>query len=106
MKMDGTKIVYEAGDWVISRKDNEPKAFRITKIGSAGGLYDGDNGWLYDNQADLASQEEINKATGEEKIMVGEYEVEFHGDKIKVDCVYISKPRFLKIGKKAGWIDK
>jgi len=111
MRYENNKIVYEVGDWIISRTDSEPVAFRISKVGEKDELFDKkDGGWLYPYQSNLATQEEIDKATGEEKIMVGNDEVEFYTVEgstphaIKVGCVKVDKKLFLKIGKRAEWL--
>ena len=54
-----------------------------------------------------ATQEEINSA--EDKIMWGQYEVDFggdgeHRDEIKIGCVTVSKELWDKTAKKAGWL--
>lgn len=122
MKYEGTKIVYEVGDFV-TRIDGEHLGMNV---GDADRIYGFDE---YSNQIQLtkyigvnsrgchtrnlfriSSQEEINKATEEEKIMVGEYEVEYYkveGSRphtIKVGCVKVPEELFKKIGKKAGWL--
>ena len=73
----------------------------------------GSNNGICDIQYRPATQEEINKATGKEKIMVGEFDVVFgnngferntYSDYVRVGCVEVQKELFLKIGKRAGWL--
>ncbi len=120
MKMDGTKIVYEVGDWVTSGKGEDSGLF-IT--GTVGRICNCNGDYWVDRHTSpttsmkelcigtdkfrLATQEEINKATEEEKIMVGGHEVVFDFEPkewIRIGCVTVSKELFLKIGKKAGWL--
>ena len=119
MKYENNKIVYEVGDWV--RNDEHNETARIRKI--EGDYYFFDlssrpdlckkvgvgSGWHQSSRP--ATQEEIDKISKEDKIMVGGYEVKFFGsvhneskNEIKVGCVEVSKELFLKIGKKAGWL--
>ena len=115
MKMEGTKIVYEVGDWVFGwhTKENDYYA-QAWQIGSF------DREFVYpkchpDWNTEVhnlrpATQEEINTATEEEKIMIGEYEVDFgnaRGDQldfIKIGCVKVNKELYIETGKKAGWL--
>ncbi len=125
MKMDGTKIVYEVGDWVVLLFEPENFVVEITKVSGVQIYYKpynkcsiGCSGYL-PKDVRPATQEEINQATKEEKIMVGEYEVEFKGyypkgghntgeplkcTQIIIGCVTVYPQDFLKIGKKAGWL--
>ena len=121
MKYENNKIVYEVGDWAVIT--GSTVGCTEAELGVAYEVL----GWENDNvrlltHFDLkraanhcrfndvrpATQEEINKAPKEEKIMVGEYEVEFYkveGSRphtIKVGCVKVSEELFLKIGKKWG----
>lgn len=117
------KIIYEAGDW-ITKLNGIWNGIAVHNIG----ICKIENGFLYwtrkgevttkdsyDSQWELddirpATQAEINRALGNEKIIVGEYEVKFLYDadnianSIKVGCQEVLKETFLKIGKKAGWI--
>ena len=121
MKMHGTKIVYEVGDWV---KVTEQHCDNLAKVGLVGKItrYDPDNTASYLFRTDnieswcedvcLATQSEINKATEEEKIMWGQYEVEFLKrdatdvmGNIKIGCVTVTKELWDKIAKKAGWLE-
>ena len=119
MKYENNKIVYEVGDFVTRDKDRwaNMEIGDTDKIDSAEDNGDYTNlllskfrndGGHSSNNFRPATQEEINKATEEEKIMVGEYEVEFYkveGSRphtIKVGCVKVSEELFLKIGKKWG----
>ena len=116
MKYKDKKIVYEVGDWVVLQFGTQiPETKIIRKVDSEGCIYykqtsaypcgynNGTSGGIRP-----ATQEEIDKV--EDKIMIGEYEVEFWTgvgkfyEKIKVGCVEVSKETFLKIGKKAGWL--
>ena len=134
MKYEKNKIVYEVGDYVIvsEHKDTPCRYFRddtlckcaeknyyspldkSSIVSDWGGTerFNVTNRRGNDRQLRPATQEEINKATEEEKIMVGEYEAEFITvDKnygchcIKVGCVSVSKELFLKIQKKARWLE-
>lgn len=113
MKYKENKIVYEVGDWVvvIDKRCNfySKGAFKIT-----GGI---DDNWLINEKGIFendwfrpATQEEIDKATEEEKIMVGTHEVKFikdvvqDWDYIKVGDENVGKELFLKIGRKTGWL--
>lgn len=116
MKYENNKIVYEVGDWVTINQKHH------TENGKTGKLTikpkEGKNLWRSSNLNDgfaiyhfrPATQEEINSVTKEEKIMVGDSEVDFgnaRGDQldyIKVGCIEVSKETLLKIGKKAQWI--
>ena len=112
MKYEGTKIVYEVGDWVTcidnagSRANYKAgetfRVFYVDKDVLRSGSSPNTGMFLFRFRP--ATQEEINKATEEEKIMVGEYEVKFFQNAIEVGCVAINKELFLKIGKKAGWL--
>ena len=117
------KIIYDCGDWVTRVSENHldmgigdtdrvedvgGTSFRLHRFTTENGR--GGSHEIFNFRP--ATQEEINKATGNERIMVGEYEVEFegYGDNsangnifIKVGCVRISKELFLKIAKRAGW---
>ncbi len=136
MRYEGTKIVYEVGDFgiVSENKNTDSRYFKDDTICKCvrEGYYsplDRNNirdGWYGTEEFRItpgsinserklrpATQEEINKATEEEKIMVGEYEVKFGSSTgarndcfgyIKVGCVEVSKELFLKIGKKWGLI--
>jgi len=132
MKYEGTKIVYEVGDWVTttreaSRNFYKPdvgEVFRITGVGNID-VYFKPHYSVEKNRIRPATQEEINydekkniymlsyfekKATEEEKIMVEDIEVKFVKSSvnttgwIKVGCVSVSEGIFKKIGKKAGWL--
>ena len=115
------KIIYDCGDWVTQTGDGYdfiPHTTQVTdirdnevwvknNIGTGNYL----SSKRHNEKFRPATQEEIDKV--EDKIMVGEYVVEFegYGDGsangnifIKVGCVRVSKELFLKIGKKAGWI--
>ena len=108
MKYEGTEIVHEIGDWV-TRGD---ETVMITRLCSDGFEYEPREGaekilyrssWYKNSHP--ATQEEINKATQEEKIMVGEYEVKFVSENhLHIGCVDVEKGLFLKIGKKARWL--
>ena len=112
MKYENNKIVYEVGDWV--RNDEHNETARIHKI--EGGYYFFDLssrpylckkvgvGSSWHQSSRPASQEEIDKATKEELIYVGEYMVMFGLDYIKIGCEKVDKELFLKIAKKAGWL--
>ncbi len=124
MKMDGTKIVYEVGDWVMPTENvarwNRGDSFpcRIREINGDCAYCNDVANSCYMGNLRLATQEEINQATQEEKIMVrgrnARYEVEFDyyfgcgevgkAKQLKISCVEIDKELFLKIGKKAGWL--
>ena len=129
MRYENNKIVYEVGDWVTFPKtpvlwssafsDNYPinkpiypATFQIEKY-SEEGMLGMNYGWSTDAEYFRpATQGEIDRATEEEKIMVGKNEVEFYRKfndepchKITVGCQEVSKELFLKIGKKAKWID-
>ena len=116
MKYKDKKIVYEAGDWVVLQFGTQiPETKIIRKVDSEGCIYykqtsaypcgynNGTSGGIRP-----ATQEEIDKV--EDKIMVGEYEVDFVASsgettgRIKIGCVDVGKKLFLKIGKKAGWL--
>ncbi len=138
MKYKNNKIVYEVGDWVIPNgightKNNvgfpTDRVFRVERTSNdASGYYvhvDKSSSNIagyttgFENVRP-ATQEEINKATKKEKIMIGDYEVVFKPeytyengyaetaekprDIITVGCVSVSKELFLKIGKRAGWL--
>jgi len=122
MKYEGRNIVYEVGDFIVFCADNANggdvrywKRGMVYKVTDGGSSYlsverlDNGvrNGWCIEKFRP-ATQEEIDKATGNEKIMVGEYVVNFDTmggvtDSIGVGCVTVDKELFLKIGKKAGW---
>ena len=92
MKYKNNKIVYEVGDWITSVVKDDS----YFTMGSVGQLsrYDGRDWWVYPSHTGNpdypnmcvgkeylfrpATQEEINKATEEEKIMWGQYEVNFN----------------------------
>ncbi len=125
MKTIDNKIVYESEDWVTVLEDSggytKGRAYKVRKmIGDV--LYteiddvnSRTNGWHQTNFRP-ATQDEINSATKEEKIILKDdqgfnYDVKFNGAfppvggafSIKVGCVEVSKETFLKIKKKAGW---
>lgn len=127
MRYEKNKIVYEAGDYitVIECSDDSyvGKVFIMKEENTRG--YDvqhtkhpsSDTKGAYTFTKDigdkirLSSQEEINKVTEEEKIMVGENEVEFLGSyfplditRLRIGCVMVDKELFKKIEKKAGWL--
>ena len=115
MKYENKKIVYEAGDWIAVKVGAQPLEIKLINDVRYGQIYyDKSEEYCIGNIPDdsknvrPATQEEIDKA--EDKIMIGEYEVEFWTgvgkfyEKIKVGCVTVSKDLFLKIGKKAGWL--
>ena len=120
MKYVNNKIVYEVGDWVVITKECRTGFSQTMQIKRfLNGILDiqVDNrgeiwGDLYDKESVRpATQEEIDKATKEEEIKVGDYLVKFHNysetctDKfIEVGCQKVTKDLFLKIGKKANWI--
>ena len=114
------KIIYDCGDFVTATENcgdayTKGKAYKVSDTsGERGLLYTAlddkgstANGWGI-RYFRPANQEEINRV--EDKIMVGEYEVEFYRKEgctphaIKVGCVKVPEELFLKIGKKAGWI--
>jgi len=103
MKYEGTKIVYEVGDWVTTIREGS-RGFNKPDVGEVF------NYSVDKNRIRPATQEEINKATEEEKIMVEDIEVKFVKSSvnttgwIKVGCVSVSEGIFKKIGKKAGWL--
>ena len=122
MRYEKNQIVYEVGDWVtidnlVGQLEGEIGAtFPIKQL--AGVYYYGDWDRVNKITGDCwegrnlrpATQEEINKATEEEKIMWGQYEVEFDylggfviADAIKIGCVTVSKELWNKTAKKAGW---
>ncbi len=129
MRMEGTKIVYEIGDWVtcieggtkVGGGYQEGFVFPITSIDDYNDyqvVWKGENGHgVYNDSIRISTQFEINKATQEEKIMVGdlgtigEREVEFleiwrgkeKANRIKIDNVTIYEDQYLEVGKKAGW---
>ena len=112
MKYVDNKIVYEVGDWIVGHTEECGRITRIRKDGKY--LYynvdgAGDHS-SYHESSRPATQKEIVKATKEQPIMVGNYEVEFYpglmtrdNDIIKVGCVEVNKETFLKIKQKAGW---
>ena len=117
MRYENKKIVYEVGDWVCvteQLKDNRATVGTIGKLHKVSGgnipyLIDGIMSWCRNVRP--ASQEEIDRATKEEEIKVGDYLVKFHNysetctDKfIEVGCQKVTKDLFLKIGEKANWI--
>jgi len=124
MRYEKNKIVYEVGDWVKVGNSNDYHKFlepgdvfmieSVQQMSRPASLKLGYRGYaIHSDSVTPASQEEIDKATEEEKIMVGEYRVRFLGDDnlrdskcyyIEVGCAKISKELFLKIGKKAGWL--
>ena len=120
MKYKGIKIVYEIGDWVMPTDNvsywNRDNSFpcRIREINDDCADCNDRSSSCYMGNLRPATQEEINKATQEEKIMVGEYEVEFletwrgknKANRINIDSVTIYEDQYLEIGKKAGWFDK
>ena len=124
MKMDGTKIVYEVGDWITSVVKDD-SYFTMGSVGQLG-RYDGRDWWVYPSHTGNpdypnmcvgkeylfrpATQEEINKATEEEKIMWGQYEVNFKPaghidikDVITIGCVTVTKELWDKTAERAGW---
>ncbi len=134
MKTIDNKIVYEVGDWVTvtgyprswsSSYGNCPSDAKYPftgeiiqrstddSIGVCG--YGLDLGALIENKMiRLATQDEINKATKEETIYVGngdDYIVEFTANRepyegcteLRIGCVTVTKDKFLKIKKRAGW---
>ena len=115
------KIIYDCGDWVTRVSENHldmgigdtdrvedvvGTSFRLHRFTTENGR--GGSHEIFNFRP--ATQEEINKATQGEKIMVGEYEVEFYRKEgctphtIKVGCVKVPEELFLKIGKRAGWL--
>jgi len=119
MKCINNRIIYEVGDWVTCI-DN-CGAMRNYKVGDVSKVsYIGEDILRTENSTDtgmyprrfrLSTQEEINKATEEEKIMIGGLEVKFLKrvttsaiGNIRVGCETINKELYLKIGKKAGWL--
>ena len=116
MKYENNKIVYEVGDWVTRIRDEHldmcvGDTDRVVDIFSSASIslqrFTSDSGGGSHENMNFrpATQEEINKATEEEKVFIDEYEVVFYNqDKIKVGCVTIREKLFLKIGKKAGWL--
>ena len=126
MKYENNKIVYEVGDWVVVSEDDgtNSRYFRgdtvcyCTKNNYYSPLNINDIDSYWDNTNEFcvnnielsnrhlrpATQEEINKASEEEKLMVGSQYVTFNEDFINVGCQMVSKDLFLKIGKKAGWL--
>ncbi len=115
MKMEGTKIVYEVGDWVMPTESvdwNRNNSFpcKIREInGDCADCNDVSNS-CYVGNLRPATQDEINKATEEEKIMWGEYEVKFLRrdstdvmGNIKIGCVIVSKELWDKTAEEAGW---
>lgn len=117
MKCKNNKIVYERGDWVVLDFLRGSPAVKIISINDSHIDYEP---WDEDSSGFTflakikrpATQEEINSATKEEKIVVGDCEVEFIRpgmasggvmSEIKVGCVAVSKETFLKIKEKAGW---
>jgi len=122
MRYENNKIVYEAGDWVKILSDCPRGAKLITgdvvKVKETENIGNGQRLYfpiyaVHDDNVCPATQEEIDKATQEEKIMVEKYEVRFVSAfppssgaySIRVGCAEVSKELFLKIGKKAKWID-
>jgi len=122
MKYENNKIVYDCGDWVMPTEKaahwNRNNSFpcRIREInGDYADCNDRSNSCFVGNLR-LATQEEIDAATKEEKIMVDSCEVKFIWydiqstadsepcTEINVGCVTIRKKLFLKIGKRAGWL--
>ncbi len=117
MRYEGTKIVYEVGDWVTRTKETHLGMYSGDTDRVVGLLYsdtavvlqkfvlDGNDGGSHESKNfHPATQEEINKATKEEKIMVGEFEVHFYQHILEIGCARIPKELFQKIGKKAGWL--
>ena len=121
MKYKNNKIVYEVGDWVAGVLADDS----FFGAGCVGELseYDGRDWWSRRHTGNPqypnccigkeymfrpATQEEVAIDKVEEKIMVGEYAVEFceapKGRYINVGCVKVWEETFLKIGKKAGWL--
>ena len=112
MKYIGNKIVYEVGDWV--RYKNPDTGFTDVFQAKAVGKYiEGGSKLGIVRGAERfrpATQEEIDKATKEQPIMVGDYKVDFGNgargeqlDFIKVGCVTVGRLAFLEIKEKAGW---
>ena len=116
MKYEGRKIVYEVGDWVTQTGDGYdfiPHTTQVTdirdnevwvknNIGTGNYL----SNKRHNEKFRPATQEEIDKV--EDKIMVGEYVVNFDTmggvtDSIGVGCITVDKELFLKIAKRAGW---
>jgi len=118
MKYKNNKIVYEVGDWVVrpekysgvSAMIFNDKAFQIAGIDEDFFLYPDDCGRDGLESIRPATQEEIDKALKNDKIMIGEYEVEIPTDKpaniIRVGCQIVDQQTALKICKKAGWINE
>ena len=123
MKYENNKIVYEFGDWVTVvgvsgsfSKKTEAIGHCFPIVGDVNSFNHGDE-FAIDGEnkfhvnytlSDVrpATQQEINKAMAEEKIMVGEHEVKFMpcSGYIMVGCVQVTRDLFLKIGKRAGWL--
>ena len=113
------KIIYDCGDFVTATENcgdayTKGKAYKVSDTsGERSLLYTAlddkgstNNGWSI-RYFRPATQEEIDKV--EDKIMVGEYEVDFAENTpgnigyISVGCVTVGKELFLKIAKRAGW---
>ena len=109
MKYENNKIVYEAGDYCWSTCDD--CVYKITELGKGKEL-SVSHANKYNGLRRPATQEEIDKAAEEEKIMWGQYEVnfapkgnDFIREIITIGCVTVSKELYIKTGKKAGWIN-
>jgi hypothetical protein len=113
MKYENNKIVYEVGDWVVKNIDFNyfPADYGAYKVAARIDfgrfrLEKDLNYSFFDNNFRPATQEEIDKATKEEEIKVGEHKAKIMDGAsiIMVGCQEVSKELFLKIGKKAGWL--
>jgi len=116
MKLINNKIVFEVGDWVTCIDNSGSAEYKVGNVGKVsvteiGGSEDalrtqGHFHSMFFRRFRLSTQEEIDAATKEEKIMVGLYEVEFFESKVNIiiGCANVSKELFLKIGKRAGWL--
>ncbi len=129
--MDGTKIVYKVGDYVVVSEhlDTIDRYFKSDTLckcvgnnyyspldkNAITGCWKGIRDFSItqinsERKVRPATQEEINKVNEEEKIMIGEYEVDFgnaRGDQldfIKIGCVKVNKELYIETGKKAGWL--
>ena len=125
MKYDkDNKIIYDYGDWVTITSDYDGSVTRGKSYKIGGEYYRGaTENILHIEKDDMgidngicgltyrpATQEEINKSTKEQPIMVGDYKVDFGNgargeqlDFIKVGCVTVGRLAFLEIKEKAGW---
>ena len=119
MKYEGTKIVYEVGDFVTLLFEKDEPVVKLTEAGKSSIYYKPYNKTSIGcagtgSGIRPATQEEVNKATEEEKIMWGQYEVKFDyyfgcgevgkAKNLEIGCVTISKELWDKTAKKAGWL--